>query len=248
MSLRSAGIRIVLLDIEGTTTPISFVYDVLFPYARGAVGQYLTAAAPNDGEIRRVLDDLEAERAGDLVRGETPPAWSDATTRERAESATAYVHWLMDRDRKSGPLKTLQGLIWSRGYADGSLKGEVYPDVPPALTRWTNSGIGVGIFSSGSVLAQKLLFGSTPEGDLTPFLRWHFDTNVGAKQDARSYQTIAGAVGVPPQAILFISDVERELAAAREAGLHVRLCLRGPMPAPPDSISEVITTFDQIDV
>jgi enolase-phosphatase E1 len=214
-ALRAAGIRVVLLDIEGTTTPMAFVHDVLFPYARARVAQYLADASSPDPETAHILDGLREEHARDVARGEHPPA-----------TPTAYALWLMDRDRKSGPLKTLQGKIWQHGYATGELKGEVYPDVPPALAEWTAAGVRVGIFSSGSVLAQKLLFSTTPAGDLTPFLTWHFDTAIGPKQHADSYSAIAQAIGVPPTEILFISDSEPELAAARCAGMHTQLSVR----------------------
>jgi enolase-phosphatase E1 len=214
-ALRAAGIRVVVLDIEGTTTPIAFVHDVLFPYARGRVAQYLADASPRDTEIAQILDGLSDEHARDVARGEHPPA-----------PPTAYALWLMDRDRKSGPLKTLQGKIWEQGYATGELKGDVYPDVPPALAEWTAAGVRVGIFSSGSVLAQKLLFSTTPAGDLTKFLTWYFDTAVGSKHQPDSYRAIAKAIGVPATEILFISDSEPELTAARSAGMHTQLSVR----------------------
>ena len=214
-ALRAAGIRVVLLDIEGTTTPIAFVHDVLFPYARARLGQYLADASSDDAEIRQILEGLRDEHARDVARGEHPPA-----------PPTAYALWLMDRDRKSGPLKTLQGKIWQHGYATGELKGEVYSDVAPALAEWTAAGVRVGIFSSGSVLAQKLLFSTTPAGDLTKFLTWHFDTAVGAKQQPESYLAIAGTIGVAPAEILFISDSESELDAARRAGMRTQLSVR----------------------
>ena len=214
-ALRAAGVRVVLLDIEGTTTPIAFVHDVLFPYARARVAQYLADASSHDPETAHILDGLREEYARDVARGEHPPA-----------PPTAYALWLMDRDRKSGPLKTLQGKIWQHGYATGELQGEVYPDVPPALAEWTAAGVRVGIFSSGSVLAQKLLFSTTPAGDLTRFLTWHFDTAIGPKQHADSYGAIAKKIGVPPTQILFISDSEAELAAARCTGMHTQLAVR----------------------
>jgi enolase-phosphatase E1 len=214
-ALRAAGIRVVLLDIEGTTTPIAFVHDVLFPYARARIAQYLADAPSNDAEIAQILDGLRDEHSRDADRGENPPP-----------PPVAYALWLMERDRKSGPLKTLQGKIWQHGYATGELKGEVYPDVPPALAEWTAAGVRVGIFSSGSVLAQKLLFSTTPDGDLTTFLTWHFDTAVGPKQHADSYRAIAKTIGIPTTEILFISDSEPELDAARCAGMHTQLSIR----------------------
>jgi enolase-phosphatase E1 len=157
-----------------------------------------------------------------------------------------YVYWLMDRDRKLQPLKVLQGKIWERGYAAGELHGDVYPDVRHALERWAARGVSAGIFSSGSVLAQKLLFGNSTAGDLTPLLRWHFDTEVGAKVDAASYGRIIEALRVPPQQVLFVSDLIRELDAARGASLRTALCVRAPA-SPPDSTEHpIIRGFDEV--
>src|SRR5262249_44525458 len=136
------------------------------------------------------------------------------TSRTHLDAAVAYAHWLMDRDRKSPALKALQGLVWEEGYRSSALVGQVYPDVKPALERWRAAGIDAGIYSSGSVLAQQLLFGQSIAGDLRPLLRWHFDTSVGAKVQTASYERIVEAVALPPASILFVSDVVRELEAA----------------------------------
>ncbi len=246
VSLQDAGIRIVLLDIEGTTTPITFVHDVLFPYARARVRPYLEATLASDREIADAADVLRAEHARDEVAGQSPPDWRETTPEQRLESMVRYVYWLMDRDRKSQPLKVLQGKIWERGYAAGELHGDVYPDVRNALERWAARGVSAGIFSSGSVLAQKLLFGNSTAGDLTPLLRWHFDTEVGAKVDAASYGRIIEALRVPPQQVLFVSDLIRELDAARGASLRTALCVRAPA-SPPDSTGHpMIRGFDEV--
>jgi enolase-phosphatase E1 len=238
VGLLPAGTRVVLLDIEGTTTPVAFVYDVLFPYARARVRDWLAARSSSDPVLREVVDGLRAEVEAEGGR-------LDDGDRE-LEAAVARVFALMDQDRKSRALKTLQGRIWEEGYAQGTLRGEVYPDVPAALERWTASGARVGIFSSGSVLAQTLLFRYSTAGDLTPLLRWHFDTAVGPKKDPASYGRIAGAVGVAPGAILFVSDTEMELDAARTAGLGTRLCVRPPAQLPNRSSHVVVTTFDDV--
>jgi enolase-phosphatase E1 len=237
ISLRDAGIEAVLLDIEGTTTPIAFVHDVLFPYARARSKAYLEATS-SDPEIAQLVDELWREReAGGLEPKDAP---------RTIETVAAYVEWLIDRDRKSRPLKTLQGKIWEDGYATGALKGEVYPDVPPALARWTASGVAVGIFSSGSVLAQQLLFRHSTAGDLTPFLTWHFDTAVGAKGDAESYRRIAHRLGVSAPRVLFVSDVVAELDAARASGMSAALSVRPPAEVPRASSYTVVHAFDQI--
>jgi enolase-phosphatase E1 len=153
----------------------------------------------------------------------------------------------MDRDSKDPALKDLQGRIWEEGYRSGQLTGEVFDDVAPALARWRQQGTDVGVFSSGSVLAQKLLFGRSNAGDLTPFLRWHFDTTMGAKNQADSYRRIAAAIELPPPAITFVSDIVRELDAARGAGLRTRLSLRPGNPPQPDGHGHPsINSFDEL--
>jgi enolase-phosphatase E1 len=229
------GIRGVVLDIEGTTTPVSFVYDVLFPYARAHLREFLHAHSVNEEKSL-----LVAEYERDVQGGESPPdPRNDATLPD-------YVEWLMDRDRKSTGLKLLQGKIWERGYADGALVGEVFPDVPPALERWSSAGIQVAIYSSGSVLGQRLLFGHTAQGDLTRYIRWFFDTGVGAKREVASYETIARATQLPGEQLLFASDVTQELDAASDAGLRPVLCLR-PGNAPVDTTGRaLIRSFDDL--
>jgi enolase-phosphatase E1 len=213
----------ILLDIEGTTTPITFVYDVLFPFARQHAREHLDD---------RAQQELKAEYDADVRRGLTPPPWSSG--------AMEYVLWLMDQDRKSTALKNLQGKIWEMGYRRGDLHGDVFPDVPPALERWHRNGIDVRIYSSGSILAQQLIFSTTPFGDLTRFLNGYFDTTTGSKSELSSYKTIASAFELPPAEILFISDVTRELDAAVAAGMQVLLCVRpGNHPQPPNAYRQI---------
>jgi enolase-phosphatase E1 len=158
----------------------------------------------------------------------------------------AYVEYLMDRDRKSPGLKLLQGLIWKEGYQRGELKGEVFPDVPPALRRWRAGGAAVAIYSSASELGQRLLFANTAYGDLTPLLSGFFDTSVGAKREETSYRHIATELRLPPSQILFVSDVTAELDAAHAAGCDVRLCVRPGNHAQPAHGYRVIRDFDQL--
>ena len=188
--LAERGVRAVLLDIEGTTTPIAFVHEVLFPFARARLDGWLTAAA-GSGDLAAITTQLASEHAEDLSRGEPVPEWRREGPAELRASVEAYSAWLMDRDRKSPGLKRLQGLIWEDGYQAGVLRGEVFPDVPPALRRWRAAGITTAIYSSGSELAQRRLFQSTPEGDLTPLIVGFFDTAVGSKRDPASYRRIA---------------------------------------------------------
>ncbi len=221
--------RGILLDIEGTTTPIAFVYDILFPFARRHAAKYLNHAD---------LTDLKLEHDDDVLKGHNPPPWSSGPE--------AYVFWLMDQDRKSTALKSIQGEIWLEGYKSGQLRGEVFTDVPPALKRWHEGGIDVRIFSSGSVRAQRLIFASTKEGDLTQVLNGYFDTTTGPKNESESYRRIAAEFSLPSSQILFISDVTRELDAARLAGMQTLLCVRpGNHPQPPHD-HQVIKTFEGI--
>ena len=229
-------VRVILLDVEGTTTPVRFVTDVLFPYARRQVAEFLERRgdeADVQGDLRRIRE----ERDGDVQRGEAPPAWAGDRP-----SAVAYVHWLMDRDRKSTGLKTLQGRIWEEGFRRGALAGDVYADVPPAFERWRRQGREIAIFSSGSVLAQRLLFSSTPLGDLTPHLAGFFDTTSGPKREEQSYRRIAEALGRAPHEVLFVSDTEAELDAALAAGMVTALCRRDEA-APPASTHPVVETL-----
>jgi enolase-phosphatase E1 len=239
-------LRAIVLDIEGTTTPVSFVHDILFPYARKQLRRYLEVHGGSPA-CRSVLDrlrlehDVDARDAGDI------PHWDDSTAAARDDSIVRYVGWLMDRDRKSPALKDLQGRIWEEGYASGKLVGQVFDDVAPALRRWHGQGIPIGIFSSGSVLAQKLLFRHSSAGDLTPHLRWHFDTSVGAKTDAESYRRIASTLEAPSSSILFVSDVVRELDAAHAAGMRTALCFRAGNAAPPPAPGHsMIQSFDDL--
>jgi enolase-phosphatase E1 len=239
-SILGESIRSLLLDVEGTTTPISFVAETLVPYARARLAGFLRERWNEEG-VRRDIARLEAERRAERESG--APAWVASDARA---SALAYLLWLTDRDRKSTALKSVQGEIWKDGYESGALVAPVYPDVPPALARWTAEARDVSIYSSGSVLAQRLLFAHTDAGDLTPFLRSFFDTTTGPKREARSYARIAESLGRAPRELLFVSDVVPELDAARGAGCATALVIRpgNARPGPSDQLS--ITTFDSL--
>ena len=238
------GVRAILLDIEGTTTPIAFVHDVLFPFARAHLNAYLRQARGSD-RLRDVASRLTVEHAADLARGESPPPWRASDDDQVSSSIDAYARWLMDRDAKSPGLKLLQGHIWERGYRDGLLEGQVFDDVPAAIRRWHDAGIDVAIYSSGSELAQRLLFESTPHGDLTPLIRAFFDTAVGPKKSSESYARIAKTLGRAPHELLFISDVTAELEAAQRAGLQVVLAGRPGNPAQSNATAfPAVSTFD----
>jgi enolase-phosphatase E1 len=236
--------RAIVLDVEGTTTPVAFVYDVLFPYARDHAIEYLEREGSSDA-CRAAVTLLRNEQADDRARGESLPL--DAARAFSPDAIAAYVGWLTDLDRKSRGLKTLQGLIWQDGYRAGALRGAVFDDVAPALERWHTRGLRLYIYSSGSVLAQRWLFQTTPVGDLTVFLDGHFDTAVGPKTSSDSYRAILREIGVEPAQVLFISDAQGELDAARVAGLRTVLCERPGNPSPaPRAHRPVIHTFDDV--
>jgi len=245
-TLASRGIRGILLDIEGTTTPISFVHEVLFSYAREHVRDYLATHFAEE-EVRADVAELRKEHAVDLEQGLHPPALTDQPTSSAIDSLTKYIHWLIDRDRKSRPLKSLQGRIWKGGYFDGSLKAQVYADVTPALSRWQQIGLTINIFSSGSKLAQQLLFSHTESGDLTNFIDKYFDTTIGPKIDSSSYQRIASSLVMPESEILFVSDSLPELDAARAAGMETRWCFRSDDERPESAGNhQIVRSFDEI--
>jgi enolase-phosphatase E1 len=245
-SFSKSSLRGILLDIEGTTSPIDFVYEVLFPYARLHLEEYLKRNAGSK-ELERDLLELREEYVKDLAEGLTPPEWIDAPPEAQLQSVMRYVFWLMDRDRKSTGLKSLQGKIWEQGYLKGELKSQVFPDVPPAFKDWKEKNLDVRIFSSGSVLAQKLLFANTEAGDLTGFLNGYFDTNIGPKTSAESYRRIAGEFHLAASEVLFVSDVIKELDAAGSAGMKTLLSVRpGNPPQPKGHAHGIISSFSEI--
>jgi 2,3-diketo-5-methylthio-1-phosphopentane phosphatase len=232
-----SAVRAVLLDIEGTTTPISFVFDVLFPYASRNVGRYL-AAHYSDPKLQLAIQQLREKSDAEN--------WKASAGESDIESLAAYARHLMSQDSKFSALKSLQGETWREGYASGELKGQVFDDVPDALRRWRKKGKCIYIYSSGSVLAQKLIFRHTSHGDLTTLLDGYFDTAVGAKSDPTSYRRIAAQIKADAAQILFISDVVRELNAAHSADMHAILSVRPGNPAAPTNEFESIRSFDEL--
>jgi enolase-phosphatase E1 len=208
--------RGILLDVEGTTSSISFVYDVLFAHAKAQVGDFLAARGGEPAIRELALAIAEAAGAG-------PEAAAVAV--DPARAALAAID-LMNRDVKETALKTLQGMIWRSGFEAGAIVAHVFDDVPEVLHRWADSGFDVRIYSSGSIEAQKLFFGHTSAGDLTPCLRGHYDTTTGPKREAESYRRIAADMGLEPRQVLFVSDVGAELDAARTAGMATALAVR----------------------
>ena len=221
-------IRAIVTDIEGTTSDIRFVHNVLFPYAR----QHLAAF------IREHQDNAEVAAALNAVRIEAERPEADLAT------ITEILFSFMDQDRKSTGLKALQGMIWRAGYVNGSFTGHLYPDVLPALKTWQQQGIKLYVYSSGSVAAQKLLFGYSDEGDITGLFSGYFDTHVGAKREVNAYHTIAAEIGLPADRLLFLSDISQELDAAAEAGWQTLQLIRGD--ADNQSRHRQVNNFSQI--
>lgn len=267
-----AGVRGVLLDIEGTTTAIAFVYEVLFPYAAARLKATCAGRAgePEVAEaIARLREEYMAEAAGDAAGdaagagarvgqaafgggaglpafgtgaglppfgtgaglppfggGEGLPAFGTGAGLPPFGDGAPYARWLMARDRKSTGLKALQGLIWETGYTKGELRGHVFADVPPALAAWHEAGVRLRVFSSGSRRAQQLLFAHSEHGDLTPLLDGFHDTTTGPKLERSSYLAIAEAFALPPEDLLYLSDVAGELDAAAAAGYRTALLER----------------------
>ena len=234
----------ILLDIEGTTTPIAFVTQVLYPHARSHLRSYLYRHGDSPQYLPLMATFREEHRV-DEAAGEPVLPWAPAGVDSRP-SVQAYAEWLMDRDRKSPALKELQGYIWEEGYQRRELVGQVFEDVPRALNRWRREGVRLGIFSSGAVMAQRWLFRCSSAGDLSTFVHWYFDTHAGSKQAPESYRRIAEEVGELPPDVLFVSDMVAELDAARKAGMGTILIVRpGNVPQPPNDY-RVVHSLDEI--
>lgn len=208
-----SDIRAVLTDIEGTTSSIGFVKETLFPYARRHLPAYVETHT-DEPEVQHWLH--EAAKEAGIV---------EAT---RGEIIDLLVRWI-DEDRKSTALKALQGMIWREGYESGVYTSHMYDEVPARLAAWRDQGLKLYVYSSGSVPAQKLMFGFTEGGDLTPLFSGYFDTQTGHKRETESYQKIAEAIGLPPAQVLFLSDIKEELDAARDAGMRTTHLVRPPL-------------------
>lgn len=230
--------KLYLLDVEGTVAPLSLVSEQLFPYARAHVGEFLKQNLMRP-EVQEDLKLLAGENRGE----ESPDCPTFGMEIRNELYARAYLIWLMENDRKSTALKSIQGKIWKTGFESGELKGTLFPDVPEAFVRWA-SDARIAIYSSGSTEAQQLLFRYSTYGDLTPFIAGYFDTRTGAKVASASYAAIAAAMNIAPADVLFFSDVVRELDAARDAGCATRLVARaGNAPVPNPNRHAAIESF-----
>jgi enolase-phosphatase E1 len=223
----AAAPKLYLLDVEGTVAPLTLTSEVLFPYARAHLADFLKqnlATSDIQADLRLLAEENRAEQS------QVSPTYGIEIRNEL--HARSYLLWLMDHDRKSTALKSIQGKIWRSGFESGELKGTLFGDVTTAFKRWSQ-GARVAIYSSGSTEAQQLLFRYSTHGDLTPLVAGYFDTRTGAKGDPASYAAIARAMHVEPAEVLFFSDAVRELDSARGAGCQTRLVLR-PSNAPID--------------
>lgn len=221
-------IKAIVTDIEGTTSSISFVHEVLFPYARTHIAEYVRAHA-NDPNVEVYLNDVRREAGQEL---------------DLEGVIQQLIQWI-DQDKKVTPLKALQGLIWEKGYREGDFHGHIYPDAYAQLKKWHAAGIQLYVYSSGSVYAQKLLFGHTEYGDLNNLFSGHFDTTIGAKQAADSYRHILAQLDLAGEQVLFLSDVEQELVAANEAGMQTYWLVRDAAPKQEEKFRQV-ATFNEI--
>jgi len=222
-------IRVILTDIEGTTSSISFVHDVLFPFA----AEHLPGFVAENRDEPAVAEQLDAVAA------------KSGVDRQDVEGLVEVLQQWIREDRKETSLKALQGMVWEQGYQRGELKGHIYPDAADYLQRWHDRGLRLFVYSSGSVKAQKLIFGFTTEGDFTPFFSGYFDTRIGGKKEADSYRNILKELGVEPETVLFLSDVEAELEAAEAAGMKTAWLVReGELP---DTSRFVARDFSEVE-
>ncbi|MBI3187173.1 MAG: acireductone synthase [Gammaproteobacteria bacterium] len=224
-------IRAIVTDIEGTTSSISFVHDVLFPYAREHIRQFVCRSV-QDGAATPHINDVRMQ--------------TGRMDMSLDEVADQLIQWI-DEDKKITPLKALQGMIWEQGYKNADFKGHVYADAVACLKAWKQQGIQLYVYSSGSIYAQKLLFGYSDFGDMTPLFTGYIDTTTGAKGDAKKKKKIATAINLPAQDILFLSDIEKELDAARTAGMKtVWLVRKGKVAA--TATHPQVNSFNDINI
>jgi enolase-phosphatase E1 len=238
--------RVILLDIEGTTSSVRFVYDEMFPYVRRELAEFLDHHA-SDAKVLAAAKQIAVDGGKSSLK---ELVGSDDLQPEAAQQRlTAEVIRQMDADLKATGLKELQGLVWEAGFKSGELLAHVYDDVPESLKKWKEAGKELRIYSSGSVQAQVLFFGHTIVGNLLPLLSGHYDTTIGSKREAVSYQNIVADIGCSPGEVLFLSDITAELDAAKDAGLQTALLIRpGNAPQNNEQQHAAIKTFDEISI
>jgi len=239
--MKREGISHVLLDIEGTTCPVSFVAGTLFPYAAKHLESFVKRQRGEE-EVAELLASTQ-----ETWNQDSNPEAQQLLAQPGAE-VVAYLQLLIQQDRKLSELKDLQGLLWAEGYASGDLKGPLFRDVAPALRRWHQQGAVLAVYSSGSVAAQQLLYGHSTDGDLRNLFSHWFDTRTGAKQDVASYRAISKAMGVDSSKILFISDALLECEAAHTAKMQVLFSDREGNPGRDNGSFERISTYEELQV
>ena len=233
--------RGILLDIEGTTSSVSFVYDVMFPQVRRELANFLRSHW-HSTDVQLACEQIASDAGHQSLE-----AWSKQASSNPTNCIETEVVRLMDDDVKATGLKQLQGLIWRAGFESGEMRAHVYDDVPPCLQRWREHGIDIRIYSSGSVQAQHLFFGHTEVGDLLSLFSGHYDTTVGGKKEQASYERIQSDWSIPAGEILFLSDVVAELDAAQAAGFQTGLCVRpGNAPVDTEHSHRTIKSFDEV--
>ena len=221
-------IKAIVTDIEGTTSSLAFVKEVLFPYARANLAEYVRRNIAQE-QVKKILAATGQEINAEL---------------DTEQIITQLIQWI-DEDKKVTPLKSLQGLIWEAGYQQGDFKGHIYFDAVENLRKWKAKGLDLYVYSSGSVQAQKLLFAHTDYGDLTPLFSGYFDTHIGGKKEPQSYRNIANSIGIDAEQLLFLSDIKEELDAAKAAGYQTAWLVReGGIEAKADHLQ--VSSFDQI--
>ncbi len=221
-------IKAIVTDIEGTTSSLAFVNEVLFPYARANLAAYVRLHT-TEPQVKSALEESCKEAGAEL---------------DTEQLITQLIQWI-DEDKKVTPLKSLQGLLWEAGYQAGAFKGHIYKDAAAHLKAWKAKGLDLYIYSSGSVHAQKLLFTHTEYGDLTPLFSGYFDTHIGGKKDQESYHKIAQQIGIPANQLLFLSDIKEELDAAKAAGFKTVWLTRDSTPDP-QAVHTQISSFDDV--
>ena len=225
-------VKFILTDIEGTTSSVSFVMDVLFPYF-----------LKNSAKLKELEEDPTVQEAFKMTK-EVLFSEENRTIETLDEAIEQWNHWCRI-DRKITPLKAVQGIIWAEGFRSGTIQGHVFEEVPHFLMRWHEAGRGLGVFSSGSIAAQKLLFGHTVHGDLSVFFSHYFDTTTGGKKDAATYPKIAEILDLSPNEICFLSDIVEELSAAEKCGMKTVQLLRETTAA---NWHTVANNFEEVDL
>ncbi|KAI9018598.1 2,3-diketo-5-methylthio-1-phosphopentane phosphatase [Phycomyces nitens] len=238
----------VVLDIEGTITPITFVKDILFPFVTQGLDSFLDRTWGSE-DLKKYIDQLREQAKKDVENGVPEAVLIPTEGSEEIKAAIKKnIGWQMAADRKIGALKAFQGYMWKEGYSSGELRGQVYDDVVPALNKWRDSGKKIYIYSSGSVPAQKLLVGYSDKGNLMEYFSGYFDTTIGLKTEVQSYVNIAKDISKDPKQILFVTDNIKETIAAHQAGFQVVISDRpgNALLGPESAAFKIVTAFDQI--